>query len=155
MKKTNLYQILSAIVMMMLLVCIAAAQNIPVQYAVPIAASSVAQDTEWTVPIRQNGWLLGWEATGAGSAETVALKHMTTYTGTTVETNAIETAAARNAQHWYPTAYLPPQTYVTNDVILTTSPKAPIPLKEGDRLSFRLSATNAATTVILYTSLRD
>lgn len=134
---------------------LAAVAQTPVQYYLPIPAANVAQDTEWTVPLRQDGALLAWQALDAGSAETLSLKHISVYATGKAYTNTIESAAARNTLHVYPVQYLPPQYYATNDVIFATTPKTPVYLQAGDRLSFRLSATNATTTVIIKTTLRE
>ena len=135
----------------------AQAQN-AVQYPLAITASDVAAATEWTVPYRQDGALLTWQALGAGSAETVEVKHISAYSATAAYTNTIETAAARNTLHAYPTAYVPPQSVCTNTtlgVVITTSPIKPVFLQAGDKLTFKLSATNASSVVIIKTTLRD
>ncbi len=134
---------------------LAVSAQTPVQYALDIPAANAAQDTEWTVPLRQDGALLAWQALGAGSAETLSLKHISTYASGKAYTNTVETAAARDTLHTYPVQYVAPQYYATNDVILVTTPKAPLYLQAGDRLSFRLSATNATATVIIKTTLRE
>jgi hypothetical protein len=136
----------------------AQAQN-AVQYPLAITASDVAAATEWTVPYRQDGALLTWQALGAGSAETVEVKHISAYSATAAYTNTIETAAARNTLHAYPTAYVPPLTYAfaTSDVpvTVTSTPPKPVFLQAGDKLTFKLSATNASSVVIIKTTLRD
>jgi hypothetical protein len=136
---------------------VAAVAAPPVQYAVDIPVSDVAADTEWTVPLRQYGSLLTLQALGAGSAETLAVKHVSTYAAGKAVTNTVETAAARNTLLVYPTEYVPPITtyYVTNDVILTatSTPVKPVHVQPGDKFLLRLSATNASTTVIIKTTL--
>jgi hypothetical protein len=130
----------------------------PVQYALDIPASAVAAPTEFTVPYYQDGTLLSWQALGAGSAETLAVKHITTYAAGKALTNSVETAAARNVLIVYPERYQPPQSVCTNTTtgtVITTTPVKPVYLMAGDRISFQLSATNATTTVIIKTSLRE
>jgi hypothetical protein len=133
-------------------------QAAPAQYALDIPASAVAAPTEFTVPYHQDGALLSWQALGAGSAETLAVKHITTYEAGKALTNSVETAAARNVLIVYPATYQPPQSVCTNTTtgtVITTTPVKPVYLMAGDRLSFQLSATNATTTVIIKTSLRE
>jgi len=136
-----------------------AAAQAAVQYSLDIAASDVAAATEWTVPYRQDGALLAWQALEAGSDETLAVKHISTYAAGKAYTNDVETAAARNTLHVYPVQYQAPLSYgyATSDVpvVVTSTPVKPVYLQAGDKLTFQLSATNAAATVIIKTTLRD
>jgi hypothetical protein len=136
---------------------IAAMAAPPVQYALDIPAANEAVATEWTVPLLQYGSVLTWQALGAGSAETVELKHISTYAAGKAVTNTVETAAARNTIHVYPTEYVQPLTYAfaTSDVpvTVTSAPPKPLHVQPGDKLAFKLSATNATTTIILKTTL--
>lgn len=122
----------------------------PAQTPVQVQATIGVNDTvvDWTVPSGAYGPLLSLQITGLANAATLKVEHLVAFTGG-IFTNAIEATAAADTLLVYPAAYVAPQTYVTNDLVLVTSPVKPIYLARGDKLRFTPSATNGAAKVVM------
>lgn len=146
MRKTNMIIAMLAVAGILAAVAPAPAQLLPIQ--AQTAITSGATTVDWAVPAGAYGPLLSLHARGLTNAATLKVEHLVPYTGG-IFTNTVEAAAAGDTLLVYPPAYVPVQYYVTNNVILASSPPKPVLLARGDSLRFTVTAANSVSAPIV------